>query len=291
MSRVLAACLIACAPTLLSAQGEAPRPALPDLPASVRVAGFGGAGVALPGYAASVFDNPANLGPIRTLSLEGAFARLPDRSLYGAGAAAVRVGNFNLGGGLRELHFEGARAVRNNVAWVGAATYRLQGVAVGTSAKYISVEDSSGTVFRTLTSDLGVTLAFFDIAALAISFQNLGRYALSGEQLELPSGTRLGFSMNLIDTYSNGRLLATFETNWTAGESRRTVIGLEAGAVFRGVGVVGRIGTGAPPPGTDIGKTSYGGSLVLSRARIDYAYQGRSAIGRSVHLVGVRWTP
>lgn len=276
---------------MMGAQSGPPRPALPDLPASVRVAGFGGAGVALPGYAASVFDNPANLGPIRTLSIEGAFARLPDRSLYGAGAAAVRVGDFNFGGGVRELRYRGAHPVRDNLSWVGAATYRLQGIALGTSAKYISVEDSSGTVFRTLTSDLGVTLAFFDIAALALSFQNIARYALSGEQLELPSGTRLGFSMNLIDTYSNGRLLATVETDWTSGASRRTVVGLEAGAVFGGVGVVGRIGTGAPPPGTDIGKTSYGGSLVLSRARLDYAYQHRSAIGRSVHLFGVRWTP
>lgn len=291
MKSLLVALLLAGLPGVLVAQGVAPRPALPDLPASVRVAGFGGAGVALPGYAASVFDNPANLGPIRTLSIEGAFARLPDRSLYGAGAAAVRVGDFNFGGGLRELRYEGLHAVRNNVSWVGAATYRVQGIALGTSTKFISVEDSSGTVFRTLTSDLGVTLAFFDIAALAISFQNLGRYALSGEQLDLPSGTRLGFSMNLIDTYSNGRLLATFETDWTNGASRRTVVGLEAGAVFRGVGVVGRIGTGAPPPGTEIGKTSYGASLVLSRARIDYAYQQRSAIGRSVHLFGLRWTP
>jgi hypothetical protein len=245
----------------------------------------------MPGYAAGVFDNPANIGPIRVLSLEAAFARLPDRSTYTSGAAAVRAGAFNLGGGLRYLRFEGDRPVQDNLSWVAAGVYRLKGVALGTSAKYVSVEDSGGTVYRTLTSDAGITLAFFDIAALALSFQNLGRFSLSGERLELPASTHLGFSFNLIDTYSNGRLLATIETNWTDGAPRRTILGLESGFVIRGVGIVGRIGHGGQPVGSSVGKTSYGGSLVLSRARLDYAYQRRSAIGRSVHLVGARWTP
>jgi hypothetical protein len=264
---------------------------LPDLAASVRVAGLAGAGVAMPGYAAGVFDNPSNIGPIKVLSLEAAYAKLPDQSTYATGAAAVRAGAFNVGGGLRYLRFQGERPVVDNLSWVTAVVYRVKGVALGTSAKYVSVEDSAGTVFRTLTSDAGVTLAFFDIAALAVSFQNLGRYALSGERLELPASTHLGFSMNLIDTYSNGRLLATIESDWTDGAARRTVVGLEAGVVVRGVGVIGRIGNGGQPAGSGVGKTSYGGSLVLSRARLDYAYQRRSAIGRSVHLVGARWTP
>ena len=282
--------LLALAPTLLVAQLP-PRPALPDLAASVRVAGLAGAGVAMPGYAAGVFDNPANIGPIKVLSLEAAYAKLPDRSTYTSGAAAVRAGDFNLGGGLRYLRYQGDRSVVDNLSWVAAAVYRVKGIALGTSAKYVSVEDSAGTIFRTLTSDAGVTLAFFDIAALAVSFQNLGRYALSGERLQLPASTHLGFSMNLIDTYSNGRLLATIESDWTADAPRRTVIGLEAGVVVRGIGLIGRIGNGGQPAGSGVGKTSYGGSLVLSRARLDYAYQRRSAIGRSVHLVGAQWTP
>ena len=97
--------------------------------------------------------------------------------------------------------------------------------------------------------------------------------------------------MNLIDTYSNGRLLGTVETVWTSGDRRRTIIGAEAGVVFRGVGLVGRIGVGGQPAASGVGRTSYGGSVVLSRARIDYAYQRRSAIGRSVHLIGLSWTP
>ncbi|MES2304224.1 MAG: hypothetical protein V4558_01880 [Gemmatimonadota bacterium] len=274
-----------------TAQAAAPVPALPYLPASVRVAGFAGAGVAVPGYAAAVFDNPSAIGPIRRLSLEAAYARLPDDSWYTSGAAAMRAGPFNLGGGIRYLNFAGDPPVRDNLSWVAAGVYRLQGVAVGGSAKYVALRDSLGDVYRTLTSDAGITLAFFDIAAIGLAFQNLGRYSLTGPRLSLPSSTHLGFSFNLIDTYSNGRLLATMETVWTDGQSRRTIVGLEGGVVLHGVGIVGRVGTGAQPIESGVGKTSYGASLVLPRSRIDYAFQHRSALGRSVHLVGLSWTP
>ncbi|MEO5826280.1 MAG: hypothetical protein ABIR59_10365 [Gemmatimonadales bacterium] len=272
-------------------EASPPLPALPHLSASVRVAGLAGAGVAMPGYASSVFDNPSAIGPIRTLSIEGAYARLPDDSWYTTGAAAVRAGRFNVGGGYRYLRYLGDQPVTDNLQWVAAGVYRLAGAAVGGSAKYISVEDSSGRVFRTLTSDAGVTLAFFDIAAVALSLQNLGRYSLSGERVVVPSSTHLGFSMNLIDTYSNGRLLGTIETIWADGEPRRTVFGVEAGAVFGGVGLVGRFGVGAQSPASGVTRTSYGASVVLPRTRVDYAYQRQSALGRSVHLVGFSWTP
>ena len=291
MRRVLGVC---CLPLLaggLCAQAAPPLPVLPFLPASVRVAGFAGAGVAVPGYAAAIFDNPSAIGPIRSLALEAAYARLPDDSWYTTGAAAVRAGPFNLGGGYRYLSFQGAQLVRDNLSWVAAGVYRLKGVAVGGSAKYVSLQDSLGSVYRTLTSDAGITLAFFDIAAVGLAFQNLGRYSLSGPRLTLPHSTHLGFSFNLIDTYSNGRLLAMVETVWTEGQPRRTIFGLEAGAVFRGVGLVGRIGTGAQPTESGVGKTAYGASLVLPRTRVDYAFQHRSALGRSVHLIGLSWTP
>ncbi|MEP6590003.1 MAG: hypothetical protein ABJC19_02365 [Gemmatimonadota bacterium] len=285
---------VAVLPLLVAAlrgQDAPPIPALANLPASVRVAGFAGAGVAIPGYASAVFDNPSAIGPIRKLSLEAAYARLPDDSWYTTGAAALRAGPFNVGGGYRYLRYQGDPPIHDNLSWVGAGAYRLSGVAIGASAKYVSVTDSVGTVYRTLTSDAGLTLAFFDIAAIGLTFQNLGRYSLSGAGLQLPSSTHLGFSFNLIDTYSNGRLLATVETVWADGEPRRSIIGLEGGVVFHGVGLVGRIGTGGQPAGSGVGKTAYGASLVLPRTRIDYAYQSRSALGRSVHLVGLSWTP
>lgn len=274
------------------AQAAPPVPQLPNLPASVRAAGMAGASVALPGYAAAVFDNPSAIGPIRALSLEAAYADLPGDRWYTTGAAALRAGPAAIGGGYRYLRFQGdATPVRDNLQWVGAGVWRLSGVNLGASAKYVSVEDSSGTVYRTLTQDAGATLAFFDIAAVGLAFQNLGRTPLTGERLELPSSTHLGFSLNLVDTYSTGRLLATIETIWTDGAPRRTLLGLEGGAVLKGVGLIARIGHGAQPVGSGNSETTYGGSIVLSRARLDYAYQPRSAVGRDVHLIGVRWTP
>ena len=270
-----------------------PVPSVLSYPASVRVAGLAGAGVAMTGYAGSVFNNPSGLAPIRTVSLEASVALLPDHSTYAMAAAGVRVGHYNVGGGYQYLRFQNGGPVTDNLSWVGTGVYRKGGIALGTSAKYVSVEDSAGTVTRSATTDVGVTVAMFDIVALALAVHNLGDWAIANGGLALPQSWHLGFSFNLLDTYSNGRLLATVETVWAEGQRRRTVVGLEAGAVFAGIGIVGRIGHGGQPgdvSGT-LSKTSYGGSLVLGRARVDYAYQKQTPFGRQVHLVGVRWTP
>jgi hypothetical protein len=289
MMRGGALALVLAAP-VAAQDGAAPSAALVNLPASVRSAGLAGLAIALPGDAAVVFDNPSAIGPLRRLAVEGSYARLPDRSWYTTGAAGLRVGRVSAGGGFRYLDLPGGGPVEGNLQWVGALASRLGPAHVGLAANYLSVEDSAGRKFRTLTEDVSAMLAFFDIAAVALVFENVGKARLSGAAVELPSSTRLGFSLNLIDTYSNGRLLAALETIWTRGEARRTVIGLEGGAVFRGVGLVGRIGHGAQRAGSGADKTSYGGSLVFGRARIDYAFQPRTAIGRGVHLVGVHWT-
>ena len=65
-----------------------------ELPASVRVAGLAGAGVANIGYAGTVFENPSGLAPIRTLSIEAALARPPGGATYGMAAAAANVKSF-----------------------------------------------------------------------------------------------------------------------------------------------------------------------------------------------------
>ena len=270
-----------------------PVPSILSYPASVRSAGLAGAGVAMTGYAGSVFNNPSGLAPIRSLSLEASVAPLPDRSTYTMAAGALRIGQYNVGGGYQYLRFPRGGPVSDNVSWVGTGVYRKGGIALGTSAKYVSVEDSAGTITRSATTDVGVTVAMFDILALALAVHNLGDWAVSAGGLSLPRSWHLGFSFNLLDTYSNGRLLATVETVWAQGQRRRTVVGLEAGAVFGGVGVVGRIGHGGQPGdvASTLSKTSYGGSLVLGRARVDYAYQKQTPFGQRVHLVGVRWTP
>jgi len=233
----------------------------------------------------SSLSNPRSCKPV-----EAALSRPPGGSTYGMFAAAARVGAFNLGGGTQYLRFAAGTPTRDNTLSVGAVTWRRGGLAVGGGLKYLSVEDSAGTIARTLVRDLGVTLALFDVAALGLSWQNRGASALSGPTIPIPGSFHLGVALNLIDTYTSGRLLALVETAWTSGEPRRTVIGLEGGAVISGVGLIARIGHGAQSPATEYGKTAWGGGILLGAARIDYAYRRSASGGTPTHLFGVRWT-
>jgi hypothetical protein len=263
---------------------------LPELPASTRVAGLAGAGVANIGYAGTVFENPSGLAPIRTLSIEAALYRRPDGATYNMGAAAVRIGAFNLGGGYQYLLYPRDSETRDNVLSVGALTWRRGGLALGGGLKYLSVEDSSGVIDRTIVKDLGLTLALFDVAAVGLSWQNFGADALKGPEIPVPASVHLGFAFNLIDTYTSGRLLALVETTWTEDQSRRTLLGLEGGAVISGLGLIVRVGHGAQPPGSGYAKTAFGGGVLLGAARLDYAYRGSAHGGRPTHLFGLRWT-
>lgn len=272
-------------------EGTPPVPVVSTFPASVRIAGMSGASVALIGFASSVFTNPSGLAPVRSLSVESAVTRRDGRVAYLMGAAAVRVGDFNLGAGYQYLEFARDAPVSNNLSWAGAVVYRIAGVAVGGSGRYVSVRERGGPTTRSLTGDLGMTLAFFDIAALAFAVRNVATTAVTGPSLDLPTAWHLGFTMNLLDTHSHGRLLATVETVWTDGENRRTIVGLETGVVVGGIGLVARAGTGARPDGSLLSSSTVGGGLVLGRAAIDYAWQRRSGLGERLHLLGVRWTP
>lgn len=278
--------LAAALPGLAAAQ--APRPTLPVVPTSARVAGLGGADVAMIGYAGTIFDNPAGLAPIRVMSLEGTYTRFDEASRYFMGAAAARLGPVNLGGGMRYLRFDDGQPVRDNLQTVGAVALRVKGLALGVALDYLSVEDSAGAVFRTVAGDAALTVAFFDIAALAIGFQNVARGAITGPVLDRPAGASLGLSFNLVDTYSNGRLLATIQRTWTEDRGR-TIFAVEGGAVFYGVGVVARAGTGPVVAGSPFNKAAFGGSVVLGRGAADYAYLDRPGRG-PLHVLGLRWT-
>jgi hypothetical protein len=286
-SRVLAGWLLVL-PALVSAQQDS-IPEILVLPPSVRSAGLGGAAAAMIGNAGSVFANPAGIAPIRILSLEGTVARYDSMSTFFSGAAAARVGRVNVGGGIRYLSYDDGHALRDNFEGQLAVSLRIKGIAWGLGADYVSVEDSAGEVSRTLAAGGAITVYFFDIAALALSTRSLGDWTLSGHSLELPDEVRLGFSLNLIDTYSNGRLLATVERVWFGGEGE-TVAGLEGGAVLKGVGIVLRAGVAGRHARSPYSPGTLGGSLVLGRAAIDYAYLARHEHA-PLHLFGIRWTP
>jgi hypothetical protein len=280
------------APSVLAGQVR-PRPVILGFPSSVQAAGLAGAGVALPGYAGALFVNPSGLAPIKVLSVEAGFSRTSDQSTYAMAAAASRVGRFNVGVGARYLLFPQSSATYDNLSSVAAVVYRYGAIALGGSTKYVSVEQRHGPTTRSVTSDLAVLVAFFDIAALALAVQNVGQAKISGDGLQLPDELHLGFSLNLLDTFSNGRMLATIESVWSEGDHARTVLGLEVGAVVSGLGIVARVGSGrqAGLAGGLLSNTTFGASILLGRARLDYAFQHRSALGRDVHLAGVRWTP
>jgi hypothetical protein len=278
------------APRPIAAQ-TAPPPLILRLPASVRTAGLAGAGTAVVGFAGSVFVNPSGIATIGSLSAEGAYTRHPDRSTHVTGAVAVRLGQFDFGVGYGRLRLRDTATVRANDLWIGSVVYRFGLTAFGASVKYVSVKDSAGAVSESVTSAAGVTVAVFDIAALALSVQNLGRDALSGAPLTLPTTTHLGFTLNFVDPQSTIRLLGTVEAIWTEGESSRTVWGLETGVVLAGVGVAGRLGHGGQPVGSGLSKWAYGAGLELGRFHLDWAHQSESIFGGGVHRFGARWTP
>lgn len=288
----LVALLFLAIPSRLPGQTDSvlPPPLVLGLPASVRSAGMGGAGVALVGDAGSVFTNPSGLATIKYVSVEGAFHYLPD-ALQSVGAGAARLGPFDLGVGYDYLRYRRKGSpLKDNLLWAGSAVYRVGLFALGATEKYVSMEDSSGHISRTLANDAGLTVAVFDIMALAVSVQDFNQRRLSGNPILLPTRTRFGFAFNFVDPQTTARLLATIETVWTEGEARRTVFGLETGVVLHGVGLVARVGTGAQPAGTGQRKLAVGGGIVLGRLGIDYAYQARSG-GGDIHRVGVRWSP
>lgn len=266
-------------------------PIILSLPTSVRQAGLAGANVAVIGDAGSVFSNPAGLAIVKRLSIETAFSYYPDRTVQAAGAAAARVGRFNLGVGANYLQFSDSSFVRDNLVWVASGVYRKGLIAIGGTAKYVSLEDTTGRISRAITSDAGIAIAFFDISALAFSIQNINNAAVSGAPLLLPTQYHLGFTQNLFDPQTTLRLLATIEVVWTGNQARRTLFGIESGVVLGGVGLVARAGYGAQPDLSNQKRFVYGGSLIAGLLSIDYAYQGRSGRGGEVHRVGVRWTP
>jgi hypothetical protein len=267
-----------------------PHPLITTLPVSVRFAGLGGAAVGISGDAGAIFTNPASLATIRNIAVEGALQRYPDGTVETMGAAAFRLLQFDIGGGYHYLNFSDTSSVRANLRWVAGATYRFGIFALGASTNYVSQEDSLGKVRRSAGIDAGLGIYVFDLFSLSLAVRNLSDWNVSGGGVALPRSTATGFTFNFVDPQLTARMLATMEVIWTQGSDRRTVLGAEAGAVLKGLGIVGRIGYGAAPDGAGQKEVSYGGGVLLGRVNLDYAYQRRTKLGDHVHRFGARFT-
>jgi hypothetical protein len=265
-------------------------PLILTLPISVRAAGLGGAGAALAGDASATFLNPAGLATIRNIAIEGAVQRYPDGSVETMAAGGLRLFQFNLGGGIHYLRFSDTSAVKDNLQWTASAVYRFGLIALGSTLKYVSLEDSSSATRRAATMDVGLGIHIFDILNLALSMQNVGSWRVTGGNLQLPVSKHAAFAFNFVDPQATARLLTTMEVIWTDRAPRRTIIGLEGGAVLGKVGLVARAGYGAAPEGAGQKEWSLGGGIVLSRFNIDYAWQHRTRLGSQIHRMGLRFT-
>jgi hypothetical protein len=288
------------------------------LPVTTRALGLGGAYAAVVGDEGSVFVNPAGLAPIRKVALGVSFQRYLLGSYLMSGAAAVRAGRLDLGLGVNVLDYGqdtvyrpdpafggdrgvadpgGAMAGAYSAEAVGAIAFRFGMFSVGGSAKYLkdhltipdtTLYDASGFGF-----DAGAALAFFDIAAVGVVVQNLGGdlKTSTGTAAPLPRMVRAGFSLNMVDPQGRPRLMVVGDWVSPRGARDYWLFGIEGGVVSDGVGLLGRAGIATGRAPSDQRSLVFGGSLVFHSLRLDYGYQGFSALGGGTSRFGLRWAP
>ncbi len=284
-----------------SAQGIVPEELVVlHLPATLRTAGFNGAGVALVGNAGAVFYNPAGLATIRHMAVEGALQTGPFSGEHSTAAIAWRLRQFDLGFGLSYFDYDespgagggfttplGTPVDAREFLAVGSLVYRFGLIAVGGSGKWVK-RDVDGVPETGVTGDLGLAIAIFDIMAIAFGVQNVGGNWSSTSTLQMPRLTRFGFTMNYVDPQGSFRLLSTMEWQWPAGRKSRFVLGGEGGIVLSGVGVVGRLGYGTRPEPTARAGVTYGGTLELGALDIDFAYDPNDLLNDPARRIGMR---
>lgn len=277
------------------------------LAGSTRGQALADASVALVGDPASLFANPAGIATIRRWALEVSFESYLERSGYSAAAFAARSGRFTWGLGAQLLTFgsepeivpdpatggrrgmpTGASFRASDLLAVGTLVYRFSLFALGGSAKYArqSVAEWSA---NTWVADVGLAIAVFDIAALGVSVQNVGPdlAATAG----LPTRTRAGMTLNFSDPQGPVRALTSIEGRWTEQQPAALHVGLEAGVLRGGRGVLGRVGFRSAGDESDQARWSVGGGLLLGAFRLDYAYRDFDVLGSGTHRLGVRWRP
>lgn len=259
-------------------------------PGSTRAAGFNGAGAALMGDAGSVFSNPVGLAIIHHIAVEAAYRRTPAGEYLAGGAAAWRLGQFDVGGGAQLYRNADPAATREELG-VASLVYRFGLIAVGASGKMLTrTTPGGGGTFRAQGTgvDAGLAIAVFDIMAIAASVQNIGGNLRDGSPLLMARLSRLGFSMNYVDPQGSFRLMSVVEVQWPEQLPSRVVLGGEAGTVVRGVGVVGRLAYGSRWLASPSSTITYGGSVVLGRFVADYAFVPSTDLPESRHRFGIR---
>ncbi len=283
----------------LVAQSDTVPSVLFRTPVSVRHAGLNGAGAALVGDAGAVFANPAGLATIRHIALEGAFRLAPSDAYIVAGAMAWRLKQFDLGFGFEyaDLGSEPARFgvpvmagdPAREFLGIGSLVYRFGLIALGGSAKVMRRTLDTLTE-RGFSADAGLAIALFDIMAIGFSRQNIGG---NWDQpvLDMPSLSRLGFTMNYVDPQESFRLLSVLEVQWPEDQSARLVLGGEAGIVLASkVGVVGRVAWSSRPTLPTFSAATYGATFALPRINVDYAYRQDDLLREPAHRLGLRLT-
>lgn len=282
------------------------------MPATPRQVAFQGAYAAVVGDEGSVFVNPAGMAPIHRVSMGISYERGFFGTTLSTGAAAVRVGRFDLGLGVMYLDLGGDSVVIPDPstggssgmttgetigAWngmaVGAVAYRRGMISIGASVKYLQESIGLGTTSAAtsgVTGDLGVAIALFDIMALGFTAQNLaGRITSSGVPIPLPRTSRFGIAMNFVDPQGTGRFMVTSDLINPPGGDAWWAVGFEAGVVAGGVGLLGRAGLAAGRGPSDRKGYSLGGAVVVRGLRVEYAYQGFDTMDTGAHRFGVRW--
>ena len=275
-------------------------PVVLRFPASIRVAGFNGAGVALVGNAGAVFFNPAALATIRKVVFEGALQSGPFAGELAAVAVGWKERQFDIGFGLQYFDFDNSPGPgggfitpadtpveASELFAVGSLVYRFGLIALGGSGKWVS-RNVEGVRERGVSADLGMAIAVFDIMAIGFAVQNVGGNWSKTSDLRMPRLTRFGFTMNYVDPQGTFRLLSTIEWHWKAGQKQRFVIGGEGGIVISGVGVVGRLGYGTRPEPTARARVTYGATLELGAMDVDFAYDPNNLLNDPSRRIGVR---
>ncbi|MEO6068787.1 MAG: hypothetical protein ABJB33_04510 [Gemmatimonadota bacterium] len=291
-SSVLSVCGLACALSVSPLRAQAaPYPLVLGLPATARFAGLANAGAAVHGDAGALFVNPAGIATVRHAGIEATYHYSHSQPVEGSAAAALRVGQFTFGGGARYLRLDPDAPNADNLLGVGTAVYRYAIFAAGVSAKYLSVEDTIGTVRRAGSGDIGLLLALFDLVAVGASFQNVGYKSFSNDGLSLPRSSHLGVVFNFTDPQGTWVIRAIWEKVWPEGEDSRSKLAAELGVQLGGAFLTVRGGTGERNPATKQSDSAFGASLGFRRLAVDYAYQQRTVLGGDVQRIGLRFTP